>query len=74
MTNKTTQIDINTQTEHNNLIKYTKNTHIKTLQLIIVLILLISSFYAGKTSMSKQIYTLIDRIDQLEIQINEMQQ
>jgi hypothetical protein len=74
MITKTTKTDTNTQIESTNLVKSTKNTHIKTLQLLIVLVLLVFSFYAGKTSMSKQIYGLNDRIDQLEIQMNELQQ
>lgn len=50
-----------------------KNTHIKVIQVIIVVILLISTFYIGKLSMSKQVYALYDRIDQLEVQINQIQ-
>ena len=50
-----------------------KNTHIKVIQVIIVVILLISTFYTGKLSMSKQVYALYDRIDQLEVQINQIQ-
>lgn len=50
-----------------------KNTHIKVIQVIIVVILFISAFYIGKLSMSKQVYALYDRIDQLEVQINQIQ-
>ena len=39
---------------------------IKIIQIIIVIILIIGSFYAGKLSMS---YTLIERIEQLEMQL-----
>lgn len=67
MSNKPTQ-------ETTNSIKPITSTKIKAIQLIIVLVLLITSFYAGKISMSEQIYTLFDRIDQLESQMNEMQQ
>ena len=43
------------------------------IQLIIVVILLISAFYLGKLSMSKQVYALYDRVNQLETQINQIQ-
>lgn len=50
-----------------------KNTHIKIIQIIIVIILLISAFYIGKLSMAKQIHTLNSRVNQLEVEINEIQ-
>lgn len=50
----------------------TRNTHIKAIQVIIVVILLISAFYIGKLSMAKQIYALNSRVNQLETQINQI--
>lgn len=45
---------------------------IKIFQLTIVIILLISAFFAGKLSMKDDFYELYNRIDQLELQINQM--
>ena len=42
---------------------------IKIIQIIIVIVLLIASFYAGKLSMSKQIYMFINYIEELEMQL-----
>ena len=52
-------------------IKAIKPIHL--IQLIIVTILLISAFYLGKLSMSKQVYALYDRVNQLEAQITQIQ-
>lgn len=50
-----------------------KNIQIKIIQIIIVIILLISAFYIGKLSMAKQIHALNSRVNQLEVEINEIQ-
>lgn len=50
-----------------------QNTHIKVIQVIIVVILIISAFYMGKLSMAKEIYALNSRVNQLEAQINQIQ-
>lgn len=49
-----------------------RNTHIKAIQVIIIVILLISAFYIGKLSMAKQIYVLSSRVNQLETQIDQI--
>ena len=59
--------------EHIETSENLKNTHIKIIQIIIVIILLISAFYIGKLSMAKQIHALNSRVNQLEVEINEIQ-
>ena len=44
---------------------------IKIIQILIVIFLIISAFFLGKLSMAKQLNNLNERIDQLEIQINQ---
>jgi len=44
---------------------------IKIIQILIVIFLIISAFFLGKLSMTKQLNNLNERIDQLEIQINQ---
>lgn len=46
---------------------------IKIIQILIVIFLLISAFYLGRLSMLKQFYSLNERISQLEIQINQLE-
>ena len=46
---------------------------IKAIQLTTVVILLVAAFYLGKISMIKQISGSYDRINQLEMQIDQIQ-
>lgn len=46
---------------------------IKAIQLTTVVILLVAAFYLGKISMTKQISGSYDRINQLEMQIDQIQ-
>lgn len=50
------------------------NTQTKVFQIIIVIIFVISAFLIGKLSMKEEYEALYNRIDQLEIQINEMKE
>ena len=53
--------------------KTSLSKRIKAIQLITVVILLIAAFYLGKISMIKQISGSYDRINQLEMQIDQIQ-
>jgi len=65
---------INTQNIKENIQINQTTPGTKIFQLTIVIILLISAFLAGKLSMKDDFYELYDRIDQLEIQINQMEE
>ena len=44
---------------------------IQIMQILTVIVLLIVAFYLGRISMEKELNVLFERVQQLEIQINE---